>query len=116
MPESLSLAMAAELCGLKLERERERALREIKREREIMRKIIKNILIEGYIGHFPNYLYFFYHVNTCLHHQFYYVSSLNWLGLQNQHAELIVRNYLISSRATTATTTGLKGMCQNLKD
>jgi hypothetical protein len=72
MPESLSLAMTAELCGLKLEREREReiALREIKREREIMRKIIKNILIEGHIGCFPNYLYFFYHIHACLHHQF----------------------------------------------
>ena len=68
MPESLSLAMAAELCGLKLEREREIALREIKRERKIMRKIIKNILIEGHIGHFPSYLYFFCYVNACLYH------------------------------------------------
>ena len=28
---------------------------------------------------------------------FNYVSSPNWLGLQNQHAELVVRDYLIIS-------------------
>ena len=62
-----------------------------------MRKIIKNILIEGHIGHFPNYLYFFYVSMHVYIINFNYVSSSNWLGLQNQHAELVVRDYLIIS-------------------
>ena len=47
----------------------------------IMRKIIKNILIEGHIGHFPNYLYFLYVSMHVYIINFNDVSSPNWLGL-----------------------------------